>query len=112
MTDRLERNLDFLKILAKATRRKRTKIISQCNADLICCLSECCLNVIKGNVPLKPDDKKRLNRHRKLVRLLAKKKPSLTRKRTLLLQKGGALPALLIPVLTVVGSLLLEKLTK
>jgi len=112
MTDRLTRNLDFLKLLAKGNRRVRQKIIRSSHNDLIRCLSDCCLNVIKGNVQLDNQQKKRLVRHRKTVRNLSHKTVSLKKKRALLLQKGGALPALLVPILSIVGSLLLDKISK
>lgn len=112
MTDRLKRNLDFLKMLSSGNRILRNKILMTGHNDLIRCLSECCLNVIKGNVKLSSDEKKRLKRHRKLIRALSKKKVSLKNKRNLLLQKGGALPALLIPILTFAGSLLLDSIRK
>ena len=108
MTDRLRRNVDFLRMLAKGNSTKRKRLLACAHKDLIQCISECALNVLKGNVKLSSVDLKRIKRHRKLVRTLAEKKTALKKKRELLIQKGGGLPALLIPILTLVSTLLLK----
>ena len=74
--------------------------------EFLDCVSECAKNVIKGNVQLKPAQLRRLRRERSNVRALALKKTSLKKKRRIL-QKGGFLGALIPPVLSVLGSLLL-----
>ena len=73
-------------------------IIGAAQPELIKCLCECVMNVIKGNVPMKAAHKSRLTRHKKDLRFLAKKGNSLERKKKVL-QKGGILPALLSPVI-------------
>ena len=40
---------------------------------LLTCLCECSKNIVKGNVPLSPCQKKKLRRHKKLVRELTLK---------------------------------------
>lgn len=108
MTSRLRRNVDFLKLLSQASHYKRKKVYRCCNNDLIICVADCCLNVIKGNVPLDEEDKLKVKRHRKLIRLLAKREIPLKKKREVLIQKGGALTPLLIPILSLAASLLLK----
>lgn len=103
---RLRRNLQFLKSLKKAKKRQRSTILKSANKDLILCICDCAYNVLKGNVHLKPKDKKALRRHKRALRALAEKRVALKRKQKLLVQKGGFLPFLLAPILSAAGGLL------
>jgi len=62
---------------------------------------------MKGNVPLTGRQKTTLRRNRRDLRELSVKKTSLRKKRKIV-QKGGFLTALLPPVLSFLGGLLLE----
>ncbi len=75
---------------------------------LLKCLCECCLNVLKGNVKLTASQKQNLSRHRKVLRDLADRKVSVKRKKHILVQKGGFLPALLRPILSTLAGLFLK----
>ena len=68
--------------------------------DLIRAICECCHNVLKGNVPLTPRQKKRLARYKKKLRQLSDRKTSIKRKREVL-QTGGIAPlaAALLPAI-------------
>lgn len=112
MTERFRKNIDFLKLLCRKNPGLRSKILRGCDNDLIRCLSDCCQNIIKGNVPLNPSQTKALRRHRDTIRTVAKKRVALKDKRQLLLQKGGALPALLIPILSIASTILADIVTK
>jgi len=70
-------------------------------------VSECAKNVIKGNVPLGSRQMTNLRRRRHDLRALSKTNTSLKTKRKIL-QKGGFLSALLPPVLSLLGGLLLK----
>ena len=106
MKNRVEKHLEELKVLKKAKPKIRKQILAQCNRDLVRCIGDCCYNVVKGNIKLSQKQKKRLKRHKNPVRLLASKKVSLKKKKDLLVQKGGFLPALLAPILGIAGSLI------
>ena len=106
MTKRLKAHLDELKVLKKAKPSLRKAIIKSGDSDLICCLSECCHNILNGNIKLSAKGKNSLHKHRKHLRDLASKKLSLRKKRNILVQKGGFLPALLAPILSVAASLI------
>lgn len=71
-------------------------------------LREVAHNVLKGNVKLSKGQFKKLSKHKKTVRELAKKRLPLKVKKALH-QKGGFLPALLLPVLGSLASALLGK---
>ena len=106
MSERTRRYLPLLKQINRLGDRAKRQFVKKCDREFLDCVSECAKNVIKGNVPLKPTQLRRLRGERKNVRALASKRTSL-RKKTRILQKGGFLAALLPPVLGVLGSLLL-----
>lgn len=102
-------NLSYLQVLAKCKPKIRKVIIEHGPADVLTCVCECCYNLLKGTVPLTPSQKRRLSRYKKHLRKLADKKVSRVKKRQILNQKGGnLLTALLPPVLSVLGSLLIK----
>lgn len=100
--ERLRRNYKFLKLLKKAQRTKRKNLLEAADKDQILCLCDCANNILKGNIHLKPKEKKQLTRHKTVLRTLASGKGSknIKKKRNLLIQKGGFLPALLAPILS------------
>ena len=110
VSSHIKRNMDLLRYLAKANRKSLpvvNAIIKTADKSLIDSLCECSLNTLCGNVPLKPTEKRRLRCHKDKLRTLASKKTSITRKRRAL-QSGGFLSSLLVPALTILGSLLVK----
>ena len=75
-----------------------------CNADFVRCICECVKNLLKGNVPLSPAQKKKLSSKKKHLREVVLKKTSL-RKKLKLIQSGGFLGALLGPIVSVLSGL-------
>ena len=106
MSERTRRYLPLLKQINRLGDTAKRQLIKKCDREFLDCVSECAKNVIKGNVPLKPAQLRRLRRERSNVRALALKKTSLKKKRRIL-QKGGFLDALISPVLSVLASLIL-----
>lgn len=105
-TKRLERNWGFLKLLAKCTPKRRCEILSVCDNDLIKCIDDCSHNILKGNIPIGEYHLENLKKHKKTIREVSKRRNSLKKKRDILVQNGGSLPALLIPILTIIGAAL------
>jgi hypothetical protein len=105
---RLHRNFKFLKKLKRADKKQRRKLLETAEKDSILCVCDCANNILKGNINLKPKEKKQLSRHKEVLRTLAKGKGTrnIKKKRELLIQKGGFLPMLLAPILSVAGGLL------
>jgi hypothetical protein len=101
----MRKYLPTLKRISRLGEKAKKKIIKDCDRKLIECFCECSKNILKGNVPLKGGQLKRLRREKNNLRALALKKTSLKRKRKIL-QKGGFIGAILPPVLTVLSSLL------
>ena len=107
MSKRIRNNLPYLQVLAKSKPKIRKVIIEHGPSDVILCICECTVNVLKGTVPISVNQKRQLSRYKKHLRALANKKISRAKKKKILNQKGGnLLTALLPPVLTVLGSLL------
>ena len=98
MTSRVKRQAPLLLALAKAHPHICKAILRGADKDLLHCLSECALNILKGNVKLKPSDKARLTKYRQKLRKVADKRVSLKQKHKIV-QTGGFAPALLAPLL-------------
>lgn len=109
---RLKRNFENLKFLKKAKRSARCSFLKSANKDLILCICDCATNVLKGNVRLKAKNKKALRRYKKALQALASHRKGIEAKRKLLVQKGGFLPFLLGPVLSIASGLLGNLLQK
>jgi hypothetical protein len=109
-TSRLKRNFHVLKALYKSKPSRRRELLANADSDLVHSLCDCSKNVLNGNIPLSSNRKKQLKRHRKLLRTLANPSvPFGTRSRIIKKQRGGflpLLPALLGPIIGVVGNLL------
>jgi len=103
--NRLRSQASTLHLLHKAKPSLQKAIIANGNEQLIRCICDCALNVLKGNDPISQQDKKRLEKHKENLRHLANRRVSLKKKRKVLLS-GGFLGALLTAVLPAIGSLL------
>src|SRR5215510_2409067 len=106
---RIRSNYSTPKLLSKATPELRKAIISKCGPELLKCISEVAVNVLKGNVQLSSCSKKKLKKHRGQIRKVADKKVSAATKKKILVQKGGFLLPLLSAVLPAIASLLVTK---
>ncbi len=91
----------MLQVLNKAKPALVKKIVQTADRGLIHTLCECALNLIKGNVPITPVQKRKLRRHKTGLRELVDKKVSLKKKKSIL-QRGGFVGALLTAVLPLV----------
>lgn len=101
----MRRYLPTLRRIQRLGDRSKRKIIKECDRHLIDCFCECSKNILKGNVPLKESQLRKLRREKKNLRALALKRTPLKKKRKIL-QKGGFIGALLTPVLSILGSLI------
>ena len=94
----VKRALPLLKVLVDATPKLKKAIIKHEPTDLVTAISEIVLNLIKGVIKLTAHQKKRLSRYKKELLALAKKKVSLGKKRKILVQKGGGVVSILVPL--------------
>ena len=95
-------HVPLLQLLANGSSRQRTALLRQANPQLVHCLCECALNVLRGNIPLTPTQKIGLKRYKTQLRYLVDHKQSLKHKKQQLTQRGGGafIPALLKVVLS------------
>ena len=106
MSKRMKESLPYLQILAKSKPKLRKILIDNVPESVITAICECCLNTLKGVIPLTQCQKRRLAPYKTHLRALANRKVSRKHKKTYLTQRGGSiLTALLPPALGVLGSL-------
>lgn len=92
---------DLLRALHRASPTMRKSIIKAADVGLIKSICECADNTLKGRVSLNNSQKRKLARHKKLLRRLVRRGENWKRKKKILQQTGGAiLPLLLAPLLT------------
>lgn len=94
--------LELLNICPQKLRKNLLKNINQEGIKAIC---ECCLNVLHGNIPLSEKQKGSLSKHKRTLRTLAERKVALSKKRKLIIQKGGFLNILIPTALSVLSTL-------
>ena len=94
----VRRALSLLKVLVDAKPKLKKAIIQHAPTDLVTAISEIVLNLIKGVIKLTASQKKRLSRYKKELLPLAKKKIPLGKKRKILVQKGGGVVSILVPL--------------
>lgn len=112
---RLKDNIDYLALLSKAKRsEQRRKLIEIATADQLNAVWDCIHNILfNERVPLTQNDRKKLKKYKNiLVSLDRLKKSHKEKKKDILHQHGGFLPALLAPVLGIAGTLLSNLLTR
>lgn len=101
-------NLELLRALSNMPPKRMRRFLDLADKEIVQAICECALNILKGNVPLKPCQKKGLCRYKHVLRKLVHSKVCWKAKRKYLVQKGaGVLPALLAPILGSVISRLL-----
>jgi len=104
----LKRNLKFLFKVKTLSAAQRKQLLQRSKPDQVKCLSDCCHNILRGNVKLNKQQKKKLLQQAQFIRLVASNNIKVPQKRELLVQKGGFLPALLAPIIGIAGSLIGE----
>ena len=101
MAAKLLRHKDELRLLSHAKPRTVRAIIKTADNNLLKSLCECCLNVLKGNIPMTTKQRQKLSKYKLNLRKLSKKGTSRKQKISLL-QKGGFLSALIPTVLSAI----------
>ncbi|KAJ8029815.1 hypothetical protein HOLleu_29309 [Holothuria leucospilota] len=101
MSRRVTEQAPFLHVLTRGTTQQRSALLKRIHNDLVICLCECALNILKGNVKLTPSEKLNLQRHRAKLRKLVDRKVSLSQKRKVFRQKGGGhcVRSMLLPII-------------
>jgi len=74
MAKRLERNLPFLQMVKNAKPQQRQQLLHHATSDQITCLSDCCFNVLKGNVELTPEQQQEIEESSSIYSTCGKKR--------------------------------------
>jgi len=107
MSHRLKQNASLLQAMTSVKPHLRVHILEKCSNEVIKCLAECALNILKDNIKLNSQQLKNLQRYKQAVRKLADKKLSLKEKRRLLQQKSGSTAlVILTPIVELLSELL------
>ena len=109
---RIKSNFHKLHTLKFARPKLRKAIISNCDNDLVNCVSECALNLLHGNVKLSDCKRKNLRKYRRQLRTVVDRRLHLAREKKLIIQRGGILVPLLKAVLPTLASLIYDGLKK
>ena len=101
MSRRVTEQAPFLHVLSRGTTQQRSALLKRLHNDLVICLCECALNILKGHVKLTPSEKLNLQRHRVKLRKLVDQKASPSQKRKVFRQKGGGhcVKSMLLPII-------------
>ena len=95
-------------MLKKAEPRLRKALITNCNTELVNCISECLLNVLNGNLKLSDSNARKMQKYKCALRKVADRHVSLSGKKRLTVQRGGFLLPLLSAILPTIASLIFK----
>lgn len=98
MTKRIKKFAKTLDYLATCDKHTGKAIIKSASKELLNCFSDICYNILKGRLDLSTNDKKKLSKHKSAIRTIANKKTTAQTKKQLI-QRGGFLGSLLVPLL-------------
>jgi len=101
------KNYHTLQVLKTAEPKLRKAIISNCNKELVNCISECVLNVLNGNIKLTGCVTRKLQKHKAALRKISDRRVPLSKKK-LIVQRGGFLVPLLSAILSTLASLIVR----
>ena len=102
-----EQQVRQLEVLCVCPHHKRKHLLKIVPNSCIKAISECCHNLLCGNIKISKGQKKTLTPYKTVLRTLAQKRVPLSKKRDLLVQKGNGILSILIPAaITAISSLL------
>lgn len=109
MSQHVISNLPKLKNLINLTPKKRRDLLVKANLQFIKSIVECVENVMSGNIQLKKKCKDKLKKYKAVLRKIFNSDNKLKVKKEIIVQNGGAfLPALLVPVITILAERLMR----
>ena len=106
MTERSIKNYHKLKRLHDGNGKTRKRIIAKADKELIDTVCECFKNILCGRVKTSKEVKSKLKYNQKAWEKIYKKTTRLPRKKQLLIQQGGFLPAIIAPLLGIAASVI------
>lgn len=108
---RIKRNIDILKALNNIPTSAIPKVVPYLNNDCIKAIGEIVVNILDGRVPINENQKTILQKYKKSLRNVksccVNKGNRNKLRQTITNQKGGFIPALLAPILPLLGKAIL-----
>ena len=101
------RKREYLTLLSQAQNRhkRRRALLDTADKGEILAVSEVIDNLLKGNLPLNQDHRRKLKRYKNSFRSIASKRVPLKTKRVLIQQRGGFISAILPLALSLLGGI-------
>lgn len=107
--------INVLPLLRKLSKTKhkssRQKLLKSCPCNVIKVIKGIAKNTLKGHIHLTPKQKQKLRKFKQELRKIAGKLPP-NRAKKILIQKGGLLPGLLVPAISILANLVANQLVK
>lgn len=103
------KNRKILKSITRIPPKALPHVIKHLEPECINGMAEIIVNILNGVIPLNKQDRKELYKYKSAMRTVGTlyangKKPSINTTRNILIsQKGGFLPAFIIPILKLIG---------
>jgi len=101
----------MLLALTAAKPKVRNLVLKSLDTGTIRILAQIAANILHGNIPLHPTQRRKLGRFRRVLAILRDKYTSIEQKRKALIQQGGFLP-LLIPIISSIAGALVSRIAK
>lgn len=104
--------LPYLRKLSKAgPKQKRKKVLMECPCKVFKVIGEIARNILLGHIHVPKKYMTKLRPYKKVLRRLAVRS-SMKKKKRLLIQRGGFLPGLLIPAISLIANIAAKKFIK
>jgi hypothetical protein len=100
MSELVRKQLPLFQLLISSKPKLRILILSETGRDFIKAVTECCDNLLKGNIRLEKYLLNRLNKYKQQIRILADIKSKNKVKKQIILQKKGGITAEILSTIT------------
>lgn len=98
MSSLVVNHLPLMKKFVNMKPSDKRKLICE-DEKFVKCICEVCLNLLKGNVPVNKHQKKKLRRHKNIIRKLSRNVKNIKNKKKLLQKGGGVFLPLLFSII-------------
>ena len=107
MSERISKNLPFLNLFCSncQSKSRRRDLMKFANKEEINSICECIENFLSGNVA-DSGLKRKMRKYKSVLRMLRDRKKSIKKKKNSIVQHGGFLSALLVPLLSIASGLI------
>jgi hypothetical protein len=115
MSPRPVKHISFLRLVCNecCSHAQKKQLLRTASTEQVKTICECIDNVLKRNIPLAPEHLCELKKYKKVLYTLADRRVPIPRKKRIIEQSGGFLPALLIPIIgAILGGLAHNAITK